>query len=92
MIKINDKIKSKILEVVVLNLVAGLDESEISLGCSKNTKKRLCRYSKEKETVPPLWNNEESTFAGVKVVEIEPFEENILVVSPTCKKIVWLED
>jgi hypothetical protein len=90
--KVNHKIKSKRLEVLFLNLIAELDEAKVDVGCSAKTLGRIKEYSRKTDTIPPLWNEENHTFVGVKVVLVEPFEDNILVVSPTCEKIVWLED
>ena len=87
--QVNPKVKSKKLEVMLLDLVAEQDLETVSVSCNSNTLLRLQEYSKATDTIPELWNNEKHTFLGLPVVVSEKVLNNMLIVNPPGRGIFW---
>lgn len=88
--KVNQKLKSRSLEVVLLGMVSNYDSDTVSVSCSSAMVVRLQEYSKTRYSIPDFWNNEANTFLGIPIIVSEEVPTNILVVNPSGQKLSWL--
>lgn len=87
--RVNNRITSKKLHIILLNVIAERDPSEILFYCNKKTIDRLSSY--KEEFIPPIWTEASKKFLGIQVVEKSDVEDNIVMVSSSEEKIFWPE-